>query len=182
MNKCAQVATCSSRFDLKTSTFTRDRSYCKHSPVQGEWHKSIYGNGYLHLGLLQLWLVMAHLSVQSTGLSSAYQCNRILLQCALPSKKVLHSSFSFGMLHWKWLILHWFEHNSHSTRNVDGVVNWKVNSRKLSEVQSQRCLHTNEKMTHKHECVLRFALQPPRDSSEVGTVDVPISVCSVRTV
>ena len=31
--------------DLKTSTSTHDRSCCKHSSVQSEWQRSIYGNG-----------------------------------------------------------------------------------------------------------------------------------------
>ena len=45
MNKCTHLATCSCWFDRKTNTSIHYHSCCKHSPLQSEWHRSIYVNG-----------------------------------------------------------------------------------------------------------------------------------------
>ena len=83
------MATCSSRFDFKTSTSIHDRSCCQHSPVQSKWHRSIYGNGlFVYRPTAALIVYAAPVCVQ-WGLSSACQCNRILLRCVLPTIKSL---------------------------------------------------------------------------------------------
>jgi hypothetical protein len=48
------VTTCSSRFDLKTSASTHNRSCCKHSPVQVYGTDPYMAMVYLHTGLQEL--------------------------------------------------------------------------------------------------------------------------------
>jgi hypothetical protein len=113
------VATCSSWFDLKTSASTQDRSCCQHSSVQSKCHRSIYRiDPFAYRPTAALIGYAAPVCVEY-GLSSACQFNRILLRCVLHTTKslgylVLYSLFCFSMLHWKGLILRWFNHNCQS--------------------------------------------------------------------
>ena len=95
MNKCTHLATCSSRFDLKTSASTHDCSCCKDSPVQSEWHRSIYGN-CLFVSCSSEWLWCTGLCIVWVVPVNAIESysNVFCLQ-----ENVWYSLFCFGMLH-----------------------------------------------------------------------------------